>query len=86
MNLEAEILDIKRTQARIDSKLTTLLGKSNKQTWVKVSFITDLTGWSREKLRQSRNQGIIQYRRSKGKGFEYLLESLSEVFIIKKAV
>ena len=70
---------------RIDQKLTTLLGQAKKQTWVKVSFITDLTGWNREKLRQARDQKIITYRKGNN-GFEYLLESLPEVFIIRPSV
>lgn len=86
MNLESEILEIKRTQARIDSKLTTLLNKTPRQTWVKVTFIQDLTGWTAERLRQARNEKIIQYRETSTKSFEYLLESLPEQFIIKKAV
>ena len=84
MDLQAEIREIKRTQARIDSKLTVLLNKAPKETWVRVSFITDLTGWEGEKMRQAREQGIIKYKRAQSGGFIYLLESLPEQFIIKK--
>ena len=86
MNLEAEILDIKRTQARIDGKLTALLNKPEKKTWVPVSFVTDLTGWDGEKLRQVREAKIIEFRHRKDcGGYEYLLESIPEQFIKKTA-
>lgn len=87
MNIEQEILEIKRSQQRIDSKLTALLTREKsptKETWVKVSFITDLTGWDREKMRTARETGIIRWRRSKETGIEYDLDSLNEKFIIKK--
>lgn len=83
MNLETEILDIKKTQIRIDSKLTTLLGMRKKQTWVKVHFIQDLTGWTAERFRQARDGGVIEFRKTAANGFEYLLESLPEQFIKK---
>ena len=80
MNIEAEILEIKRTQARIDSKLTTLLNRPKKETWVRVFFIQDLTGWDAQRLRQARESGCIEWRKGEN-GFEYLLESLNEKFI-----
>lgn len=84
MNLEAEIQEIKRTQARIDGKLTALLNKPVREVWLKVSFVKDLTGWSSEKLRQCRDKGIIIYRKTEENGFEYLLSSIPDQFIIKK--
>lgn len=84
MSLETEILEIKRTQQRIDSKLTTLLNRAPKETWVSVGFITDLTGWNGEKMRQAREQHIIEYRKGSC-GYEYKLESLPSQFIIKKS-
>jgi len=69
---------------RVDEKLSRVLQQQRKETWVKVSWIVDLTGWSREKLRQARNHGIITYRKTEQRGIEYLLESVPEPFIIKK--
>lgn len=83
MNIEATLREIVKKQERIDSKLTALLNKKEKQTWVKVSFILDLTGWTAEKLRQARDAGIIKYTDSKERGREYLLESLPEAFFKK---
>ena len=85
MNLEAEILEIKRTQARIDSKLTALLNKPKREVWVKVSFIKDLTGLSSEKLRQAREQGIIECRKTEENGIEYLLSSIPGQFLKRTA-
>lgn len=68
---------------RIDSKLTTLLQKSNKETWVKGSFIYDLTGWDKKKLFRAKQQGIIEQKKDE-KGIWYNLNSLPQQFIIKK--
>lgn len=75
-------MNIEATITRMDAKLTSLLQKTNKQTWVKVSWITDLTGWDGQKMRQAREDGLIIFRKN-DKGFEYLLESLPEQFIKK---
>lgn len=63
---------------RIDLKLTALLGRK-KETWVKAKWIQSLTGWDGEKMRQAREDGLIQFRVENG--YEYLLESLNEKFI-----
>lgn len=74
-----------KTLNRIDSKLTALLNKQKQETWVKVYFIQDLTGWDSKRLEQAREQKIIQFRKSKSGSYEYLLESLPELFIKKTA-
>lgn len=86
-----ELLEkILKGQERIDKKLTALLNKPEKEihvqakeTWVKVSFVVMLTGWNKKKLYQARQQGLIEYRKTKEKGFEYLVESIPEQFLIK---
>lgn len=81
MNLEQEIQELKKINQRIDGKLTALLNKPAKQTWASVSFVTLLTGWSKEKMRQAREQNIITYRENKTGGYEYLLESIPTQFL-----
>jgi hypothetical protein len=84
----SEILEkILKGQERIDKKLTALLNKEpkpEKETWVKVSFVVMLTGWSKRKLYQARQQGTITYRKTEEKGFEYLVESIPPQFILNK--
>jgi hypothetical protein len=57
---------------------------STTETWISASFLGDLTGWNKGKMQQAREQKIITYRAADDKrGYEYLLESLNEKFIIK---
>lgn len=53
-------------------------------TWVRVGWITDLTGWNKEKLRQAREQGLVEFK-EEGKSYKYKLESIHPLFI-KNAV
>lgn len=76
--------DIKREFDRLNKKLNDLLADHRKDTWVSAGFITDITGWNSEKLRQARAQNIIACKRSPGGGWLYKLESVPEQFIIKK--
>ena len=71
---------------RIDHKLTQLLNREEvhkEATWVSVRFIQDLTGWNGTKLFEVRKQGIVQHRKNKAGGYEYMLESIPEQFLIK---
>ncbi len=70
---------------RLNAKINTLLQASKKETWVGPSWITDLTGWNHEKMRQARDSKIIVFKDSPGGGYLYLLESLPAVFIKNKA-
>lgn len=57
---------------------------SPKETWISAYFLMDLTGWNADKMEQARRQRIITYRaHDTKKGYEYLLESLNEKFILK---
>ena len=75
--------DIARKLDRVDAKLTTLLNKPKKETWVSVRFIQDLTGWDGLTLFEVRKQNIITHRKNKNGGYEYLLESIPDQFIKK---
>lgn len=80
--------ELKRELHQIKSQIATLrqtlfLSKSE-QHWVTAYFIRDLTGWDLKKLRQAREQGLIQAKRV-GNSVQYLIESIPSVFIINKA-
>ena len=72
---------IERDLKIIRKRLDLMIDKKAKQTWVRVSVVTDLTGWEGgEKLRWARENGLVTFDREKG----YLLESIPEIYIIKK--
>lgn len=71
---------IDRLSAKIDRFLKVT---KEKEVWVSASWITGLTGWNPNRMRQARDQGIIQYRVNDNGGIEYLLGSLPEIFIKK---
>lgn len=75
--------EIKREFERLNKKLNQMVA-SKKETWVTVGWITDLTGWDNEKMRQARENNIIEFRRSDTGGWLYKLESLPEIFIKQK--
>lgn len=79
----SESAEIKRLLVRVDSKLTALLNKPKKETWVKAGVITDLTGWKGKKLYEARQDKLIKYREvGEGAGkYVYLIESLNPVFL-----
>lgn len=66
---------------RMDAKLTTLLNREPKVTWVRASVITELTGWNNEKMRKARENGYVKFK--KEGGYWYNLGSLNQVFIKK---
>lgn len=64
---------------RVDAKLTALLNKPEKRTWVSTSVIQELTGWcDNRKMQWARRNKLVEYNSEKG----YLLESLNPLFII----
>jgi hypothetical protein len=69
---------------RLHKKLNDLLAAQRKETWVGPGWVTELTNWTREKLRQAREQKIIEFKRSPGGGYLYKLESIPEQFLLKK--
>lgn len=74
MTTEQKIDQILQRVQRIEQQSRT------KDKWVSAIWITRLTGWDREVLRQARDQGIIEYREKKGGGIEYLLSSVPPEF------
>jgi hypothetical protein len=74
--LLTEVLsEVKKLRKEVKS-LTTL---KEKETWVKASIITDLTGWDNQGMRRAREHGYVKYKDDKVKGRVYLLESINEV-------
>jgi hypothetical protein len=80
MNETAIIQSLERRVARMEGMLKTLVGAKEKAVWVKVSGVTRLTGWNREKLRQMRINGIVQFKKT-DKGFFYNVSSIPQIFI-----
>ena len=67
------------------AKLERLMSRPEKRTYVKVGIIQELTGWNASFLRKARENGLVEFREQDGKFF-YVLESVDEKFLIKKAV
>lgn len=67
---------------RIERKLS-FIASEKKKTWVKVGFVTDLTGWDHEKMRQAREQGLVEFKDDATKGRLYNLDSINPIFIKK---
>jgi len=76
--------EIKQQFELINKKLNALAATQRKETWVGPGWVTDLTGWDSEKMRQARDGKIIEYKRSEGGGWLYKLESIPEIFIKQK--
>lgn len=51
--------------------------------WAKPGFITSITGWDGEKLRQARDQKLVKYEKRED-GFWYDINSIPERLLIKK--
>lgn len=76
--------ETKKYLDRIYTKVSQLVDKQKKETWVGPRWLTKLTGWNNEDLRQAREQNIVVYKASEGGGWLYQLESVPEQFIIKQ--
>lgn len=77
--------DVKTQIKRMDAKLTAILNRPKKQTWVKVGIVQDLTGWNKRALEKARENNLVQFKKE-GTSMLYLLESIPELFIINKAL
>lgn len=66
---------------RIERLITSQQQAKSAGTWVGPSWVTEATGWNKERLRQARQQNIIQFKKSKGGGYLYKIESLPAMFI-----
>lgn len=69
---------------RLHKKLNLLIEHASKATWIGPGMLAKLTGWNSEGMRQARNKKIVEHRRSGTGGWEYKLESIPEVLIIKQ--
>lgn len=77
--------ETKREFERLNKKLNDLAAGQRKATWVGPKWVTSVTLWSREDLRQAREQKIIEFKESPGGGWLYKLESIPDIFIRKQA-
>lgn len=76
--------ELKEYLDRINKKLNALAAVQGKSTWVNYQWIIDLTGWDKEKLRQAREQRIVEFKDNGKGGYLYKLESIPELFIKQK--
>jgi hypothetical protein len=77
--------ETKQQFERLNKKLNELIaGKQQGERWVGAGWVTDLTGWSPEKMRQARESKLIEFKRNKTGGYLYKLESIPEIFIKQK--
>lgn len=66
------------------SHTTTKAQSSKNPYWVKASWIMDVTGWDKEKMRRAREQKIVLTKGDKCNGILYDLNSIHPL-LIKKA-
>ncbi len=80
-------ISLRKEFDRLHDKLNFLIQKEGPRTktWVKVGFISHLTGWKKYELKRAREQGLIKMKRT-DEGVFYLLESLDKKFIIVERV
>lgn len=76
--------ELKRELDRIRKQLSELIADKQKATWVSASWLMEVTGWSKRKLQSAREQGIVEFKSNSNGGILYKLESLPDIFIIKK--
>jgi hypothetical protein len=76
--------EIKREFDKRHRELKALKADKDKATWVSVSWILEVTGWTKRKLQAAREQKIVEYKDSEGGGYLYKLESIPEQFIKQK--
>lgn len=76
--------ELKIELERINKKLNALAAGQSKATWVPYQWVIDLTGWGKEKLRQAREQRIVEFKDNGKGGYLYKLESIPEIFIKQK--
>jgi hypothetical protein len=74
--------ELKQQFELINKKLNTLAAGQRKETWVRVTWVTDLTGWNYKKMELARKHKLIEYKKD-DEGYLYLLESIPEQFIKK---
>lgn len=74
-----EVAILKQQLDRIEKKLSVILGEKKKKSWVKAGDIMRMTGWNKEKLRQMRDNGIVEYKDDEG--FFYNPDSIPQMFI-----
>lgn len=74
-----EVASLKQQLDRIERKLSIILGEQKKKSWVKAGDVMKVTGWDKEKLRQMRVNGLIEYKNDGG--FFYNPDSIHQMFL-----
>lgn len=76
--------DLERNLRQVNTLLRDLLKREQKETWVSAIAIMKLTGWDSAFMRTARKDNIVQSRKA-GKGYQYLIESIPSVLLLKQA-
>lgn len=76
--------EIKKEFDKLHRVIKELVADRKKETWITPNWVFEVTGWTKLKLRQAREQGIIEFRKVKGNEYEYKLESIPDIFIKQK--
>lgn len=83
--MPATLDQISNQLSRLERKYDLLIEQRRKPRWVKSTAIIELTGWTKEKMRQARENGYITFETrddANGKlSYWYDLNTLSEKFI-----
>ena len=74
-----EVAALKQQLDRIERKLSVILGEQKKKSWVKAGDVMRVTGWNKEKLRQMRVNGLIEFKNDDG--FFYNPDSIHKMFL-----
>lgn len=83
MPREITIEAIDRRLAKIERILTAMTESKKGESWTKVGFVYELTGWDREKMRRAREQGLIHYKDTP-EGRVYDINSIPQQFLRAK--
>lgn len=66
---------------RMERKLALLVQDTRKKPeWVRVTFIMQATGWTKERLRQARADGVVKFQK-RDDGFWYDINSINPLFV-----
>lgn len=79
---------IEKLLKTINEKLSLLIAEKNLETkrkvWVKGDIVKEFTGWNKSYLLKARRNSFIEYRQVKPYVVEYNLNSIPDMYLIKK--
>lgn len=73
---------LKQQLDRIERKLS-VISSEKKKTWAGAIWVMELTGWDKYKMRQAREQGLVEWKDDAKQGRLYNIDSINQLFIKK---